>query len=270
VSLQANIKASRIPPLNQRTIKGAIGGAIQYIQDEKIVISRTTLTKLQYAGRWPAEYLSYHTSENRQNLYRSPDKFFRVMHASPKKYKKKFIFRPIADEVTDVKRATLDAMDIIEKKTREYIAATNTPKHPGGKPRPSESTGLYASQFKVRIDGKLIRSFAELDEIDADSVVSIYNSLPYAARSEAIAVEYAKTMGIIYFAAKTISKSSLYPNIGVRFRFRKPAEVPDVISFDGRVYNVPTLEIGSRRSVSPELSRPGKKVRSRRRKNRAK
>jgi hypothetical protein len=248
--------------MNDKNNQGTIADIEKWIQSDKIASSRALINRFRSEDKWPEDYLSWVGKDNRNNLYRDSEKFFRVMAALPHLWPKTFTFRPLTSDVEQLKEATISAIEIIHKKLVDYIDAPNTPKHPGGKPRPPESTGLYKRLLKVRLDGVLIKSLADLDNADQDSVVSIYNPVWYAARSEAIAVEYAKTQGIIYFAAQTISR--VYPKLGVRFRFRIPSEVPDVIPGASGIYNVPMLEIGSLNKISPELSKPGKKVRSRR------
>ena len=91
-----------VQPLNIRTIKSAVEGSRQYVQDEKIQIARRTITRFQYADRWPDDYNSFVTSEKSGNLYKDPSKFFRVMHYKPQWYARKFIFRPRAKSPVSV------------------------------------------------------------------------------------------------------------------------------------------------------------------------
>jgi hypothetical protein len=250
--LQGNVK-----PLNMRTAQAAVLGAAQYVQDRKIEISRVTITNQQYAGRWPDEYNSFVSSETRNNQYKDPDKFFRVMHYKPQWYARKFIFRPV-NEAVRIKEAVQYALAIIDQKTAEYIAAPNVT----GKP--SVTTGAYGASFKLMNNYTLLRGLGDLDNIDARAQIQIANVAPYASTIERNALYYAKTIGVIYYAAQMVMKK--YPEIGVRFTFPKAATIPGALA----KYQTPMLTIGSRAVVIDKLTRPGKNLRRRLRLKRSK
>jgi hypothetical protein len=56
--------------LTDKNIRGTIDDIQKFIQNDKIASSRFLIRKFQGQGEWPDEYLSYVTSENRNNLYR--------------------------------------------------------------------------------------------------------------------------------------------------------------------------------------------------------
>lgn len=232
-----------VQPLNQRTIRAATKGATQYVQDEKIQISRRTITKFQYGNRWPDEYNSYVTSERRNNQYKDPNVFFRVMHKKPEWYARKFIFRPIIDTGAVIREAVLYANKIIHQQSRLYGVIT----------------GYYGSSFQIVVDGRLMQSLSQLDELDGNSVVSFRNVAAYGATVESNALNIARIGGVLYYAAQMIGKK--YPQLGVRFVFTPSQYVRGA----DHKYQVPTLTIGSRDNVIDKLTRPGKNRRRRRR-----
>jgi hypothetical protein len=236
-----------VDPLNIRTIKASIKGAAQYVQDEKITISRTTITKQQYAGNWPDEYNSFIGSETRRNLYTDPDKFFRVMHSKPQWYSRKFIFRPIRDTAKEIREATIEANRIVHEQSQKY----------------GVKSGHYGSSFVIMVDRKPITSINQIDSLTGESTVSIVNTAAYASRAEVNALYYSKIGGIIYYAAQVIQRK--YKALGVRYVYSKPAFVPGANS----IYDVPTLTIGPRSKVIDKLSKPGKALRRRRRSRRS-
>lgn len=216
-------------------------GAAQYVQDEKIQISRRTITAAQYRGSWPDEYNSFVTSETRNNQYKDPGKFFATMKRHPEWYSRKFIFRPLYDTSDIIKEASLYANRIIHQQSRTY----------------GVRSGFYGSSFEMRINGALANSMAQLDNMDGDSVVTFLNTAAYAATVESNALNIAKIGGVLFYAAKMVGKK--YPQLGVRFVFT-PAQY---VQGAEHKYSVPTLSIGPRTRVVDKLTRPGKNRRRR-------
>lgn len=230
--------ATKSLPLNQRTIAASVWGARQYVQDEKIQISRRTITKFQYQGRWADEYSSFVTSETKRNLYKDPDKFFRVMHSKPEWYAKKFIYRqPDRSVGKYIKAATLAANKLIYDQLRVYIAAPNV------SGTPNISTGAYLTNMLISLNGAPIRSVAQLDSLDSDSVVDITNWSEYAGRAESVSFHYAKVGGIFYYAARMVRKK--YPMLNFRFTFVRTATGAR-----------PRLVIGTKQTVNAKLQKP--------------
>ena len=236
-----------IQPLNIRTVKTAVKGATRYVQDEKIQISRRTITRFQYGDRWPDDYNSFVTSETRNNQYKDPDKFFVTMHRHPEWYARKFIFRPLFDTGKVIKEATLYANRIIQKQSQAYGVLT----------------GFYGSSFDILVNRVKMTSLAQLDELNGDSVVTFLNTAPYASTVESNALNIAKIGGVLFYAAQLVRKK--YPQLGVRFVFAQAQYVQGA----NHIYQVPTLSIGSRANVIDKLSRPGKNRRRRSRLRRA-
>ncbi len=230
-----------VQPLNIRTIKSAVVGATQYVQDEKIQISRRTITKFQYGDKWPDEYNSFVTSETRNNLYKDPNKFFSTMKRHPEWYARKFIFRPLYDTSKVIKDAVIYANSIIHQQSRAY----------------GTDTGYYGSSFKILNNGIPLSSLKGLDDLNGDSIVTFLNTAPYAATVESNALNIAKIGGVLYYAAQMVQKK--YPQLGVRFVFSKSQYIQGA----NHIYQVPTLSIGSRERVIDKLSRPGKNQRRR-------
>ena len=238
-----------VQPLNIRTIQSATKGAAQYVQDEKIQISRRTITKFQYSDRWPEDYVSYIGRVSQQNRYDDPDTFFRVMHNKPEMYSKDFIFEPIRDTTGQLAEATRLANSIVDQKAAEYVRQPD-----------SVVTGHYQSRFTFRLDGELIKSYDQFDNADSDSRVYIYNTAIYAGTIEKNALYYTKIGGVLFYAANLIRKA--YPDLGVSFTYWKASRVPGTYT---NVYDVPMLVIGSKGVVTPEIKRPGRNHRSTRR-----
>jgi hypothetical protein len=243
-----------VQPLNIRTIKSAVKGSAQFVQDEKIRISRVSITKFQYQGRWPDEYLSYVGRIGSQSRFKDPDNFFRAMHHKPNLYAKDFIFQPVRDIGGQLAEATRLVNSIVDKQARMYV---NQPD--------SVVTGHYQSRFQFRLDGSLIRNYSQFDNADNDSRVYIYNTALYAGTIEKNALFYTKIGGVLFHAAKVISKA--YPDLGVSFRYWKAGRVPGTTSN----YDVPMITLGSKTNVTDDIKRPGTNHRrtSRRRNRRA-
>jgi len=237
-----------VQPLNIRTIKSAVEGSRQYVQDEKIQIARRTITRFQYADRWPDDYNSFVTSEKSGNLYKDPSKFFRVMHYKPQWYARKFIFRPRAKSSSLIRQATLEAYSIIINQTRQIPSIT----------------GLYGSSFKVMLDGKLLSNIRQLDSLNDDSITKIVNTAPYAGAMEKNKLYFSSLGGVIYYAAQTIKRK--YPQLGVRFVYERASAIQGT----NHKYDVPVLSIGTRTSIIDKISKPGKNHRRRDRIRRSK
>lgn len=241
-----------VQPLNIRTIKSAVSGARQYVQDEKIQISRRTITRAQYGERWPDEYNSWVTSETKRNLYKDHERFFRVMYSKPELYARKFIFRPIDDShIKLIKSATIDAHRIIIQQLQKFIAAPN---YSGSQ---NKSTGNYARRIKIMLSGRDLQSVSQLDGMSGNDTVTLLDTAEYATRSESNALYHAGVGGIFYFAAKTIRKR--YPQLSIRFTF---------VNYQARVLgqarpagsSFPALTIGTHSTVSPKLQKPRKET----------
>lgn len=227
-----------VQPLNIRTARGAVAGMAQWVQDEKIRISRTTIAKQQYAERWPEDYHSYIKSVKTSNLYKDPDKFFRVMHKSPKLYANRFIFLPIVDATISLKEAVLMANSIIHRQAQLY----------------GRQTGFYRSSFRIALDGVQLRNVAELESLNRDSTVMITNIAAYAGKVEANAVYFDKIGGVLYHAAQKIKRA--FPDLGVIFAYTDAQEVSNLGAYSK--YNAPYILIGSRDVVANSITKPGK------------
>ena len=229
-----------------REFRGALEGAIQFVQDEKIRISRETIKTLQSQGRWPEEYNSYVISERRKNRYKDPDTFFRQMHKNPQFYNRRFIFRPVVDVSLKLKEATAYASAIVARQANLF----------------TKRTGLYLSSFKITVDGSLATD-ESLNTLTDDSVVEIFSNAPYAGYLEAHSFYNPKAGGVLYYAASRVKEK--YRDIGVSFSYRRSAEVD--LAYDK--YMVPVIRMGSRRNVIDTMKKPGYRIRRRAREKRA-
>lgn len=240
-----------VQPLNQRTVHTAIKGARQFVQNEKIQIARRTITREQYRGRWPDEYNAFLTSETSRNQYKDPERFFRVMAAKPDLYARKFIFRPVVDSSALIREATTEAFRIIIQQTQRYIAAPNV------SGSPNLSTGAYASNFQIMVNGTPARNLSQLDSLSREDTTTIVNTSPYASTVEKNALYFAAVDGVIYYAAQMIARR--YPQLGVRFVYQRAHAVPGTHSR----YEVPSLTIGTRDRVIDRIRKPGLRHRRR-------
>ena len=237
-------------PLNIRTVKASFENMRQFVQDTKIEESRVRITKFQYGGRWPDEYNSWVTSETNGNLYKDPDRFFRVMHAKPDLFMRKFIFKPIgAGNGQAIRDAAIYAMRIFRMQTKRYIRAPNV------SGSPNVSTGLYEKQLNLMLNGKLLQSTGQLDALDDNDIVALANVSEYATASERNALYHAKVGGILFFAAQKVKKK--YPQLSVRFTFIRNSN-PIFAGTGGYFSTAPVLQIGTHQSVSPKIQRPRK------------
>jgi hypothetical protein len=230
-----------INPLNIKTVQSAIKGSVQFVQDEKIRISRDNIFRFFAQDRWPADYVSYVGRVSNQTKFKDPNRFFKVMHDKPELYAKDFIFKPVRDISGQLAEATRLANSIVDKQARLYV---NQPD--------SVVTGHYQSRFMFRLDGELIRNYSQFDNADSDSRVQIYNTALYAGTIEKNALYYTKIGGVLFYAANVIRKA--YPDLGVGFRYWDATRIPGTTSN----YAVPMLTLGSKSSVSDVISRPGR------------
>jgi hypothetical protein len=234
----------QIRNLTPSTVKIAATGAAQYVQDEKIRISKDAIKHLQRIGSWPQEYLSYVNKESKATEFTDPNMFFTVMHARPKDWSKRFIFYPLVDASDQIKEATLMAFRLTIDQARNF----------------KSRSGLYGSSFIINLDGAMLSDVSQLDNLNARSRIQILNRAPYAGALEANAVNVAKFGGVLYFAAKKVQKA--FPRLGVSFSYFTPTSVRGAV----HKYNVPVIEIGNKGVVRNKLKRPvGKATRDRRR-----
>lgn len=233
----------KIEPFNVQTVIGSVTRVAQWVQDEKIQIARRTITREQYRETWPDEYNSYIKKVATANLYKDPERFFRVMHNSPKLYASRFIFLPIRDTSKYLKEATLAANSIILRQAKLY----------------GRKTGHYFNSFRVELDNQLMTNTAQLDSLDADSFVVISNIAAYASTVERNAVYYSQIGGVLYYAAKRINR--MFPQLGVVFAYMNAEDARSIGSYSK--YPVPYIAFGSRASVADSITRPGRRYRSR-------
>jgi hypothetical protein len=229
-----------VNPLNLKTVKLATLGAKQYVQSEKIRVSKNGIFQFYTQSRWPSEYLSYVGRVSNQTKFKDPNRFFKAMEDRPDLYAKDFIFQPVRDISGQLAEATRLVNSIVDKQARLYV---NQPD--------SVVTGHYQSRFAFRLDGELIRNYSQFDNADNDSRVYIYNTALYAGTIEKNAVYYTKIGGVLYHAANVIRKA--YPDLGVSFRYWKAARVPGTTSN----YDVPMITLGSKTGVTDDIKRPG-------------
>lgn len=238
-------------PFNIRTVKASILGTQQFVQDEKIKIARTTITKFQYAGSWPDEYYSYLTSELRGNQFKEPKRFYDLMHKRPQYYAKRFIFRPQGTNGARIAEAARYAFGLMLSHVRYF-------KNP---------TGFYAQSFRILIDGKYAAvdslQTTSREQLTGDSVVRIYNVAPYASALESHFLNVLNIGGLMYYAAQMTRRK--FGDVGVRFDFRQSQNLPGTIS----KYMLPVLSLGSRDNVVDKMTKPGKNFRRRQRQARA-
>jgi hypothetical protein len=239
-----------LKPLNIRNVRAGALAARQYVNDEKITITRTTIAKLQYGDRWTEEYISYVGTVSRQNEYKDHERFFRVMKAKPEWVNRKWTFFPSVEQDSALLReALLYAWDIIYKQSLYH-----------------QDSGRYGKSFRffartagaATVERELI---SQLPDADAGTVYEIVNPLAYASRLETVALYYHRMQGIMFYAAQLTRKK--YKDLSVAFNF-VPSSLYGV-SHTPRSYNLPRLQIGRREDLAPRLKRPGSQHNRRRR-----
>lgn len=211
--------------------------AAQWVQDNKIAISKGTIRGAQSLGEWPKEYLSYHTSVNKRNLYKDHNKFFRVMKSKPQLFRKKFIFLNPVDASSSLPEAAKLAYRLIQQQASMFY-----------------DTGAYGRAFRMELNGELVSNLSAFDTLDAASIISFTNIVPYASTLDARALYVNKVGGIMFYAAKKVEKA--FPEVGVLFTF---------VQGDYHKYALPYLALGSRGNLQTGITRPGKNLRGRRR-----
>lgn len=237
-------------PLNIVTVKAATKGAQQYVQDEKIRISRVTITKFQYGDRWPDEdYLSYVGTLSKKNEYKDPERFFWYMHKSPQLYARRFTFLPESDvDERFMREAILYAWNIIYQKSLYFRV-----------------TGRYEDAFRfIARKGATTTKTTQISKLpDAPPGTSyeIINTIAYASRLETLALYGFQQQGIMWYAAKKTQKK--YPTLTVSFDFARPENYG--VSHLPNDYMIPRIRIGRRQDVSPKMKRPGNRYNRRRR-----
>lgn len=240
---------------NRQAVKRIVSGVTSHIQEEKVYgASIPNIQKLQRAELFPEEYVAYHTSTNKKNLFAEPDKFFSWMLKSNKLWNRKFIF--IAGEE-----------DLSERIREAALFAVRTARQQYGKYGVNR-TGFLANQLHTMLDGNVIRDpVAGIRAINSDSIFSVVNTAAYAATSEVNALYINKMGGLMLYTARQVQNR--YPDLGVMFMYNRADEILKaglrITDSKGKpyLYDTPVLHIGSIANVSGPWSQPGHRRRGR-------
>jgi hypothetical protein len=237
--------------LTKRTVNKLANNIKTQIQRYKVAASIRTLPKLNKTKDFPAvdEYTAYVTSTNTKNRYEDVSKFWKVMWKAPKYWDKKFIYLSAGNVKARMVEAVDMAIDLAESQTRAY-------------PQPDKkgvmhTTGHLFDSIRTFIN----RSESQTPVTDIrrsrDPVVfQMANIADYGSTAEAYAT-YSALNGLLFFAATKVQTK--FPDLGVVFAYAGGAD------YNGSIWDVPVLTIGPADIVSGKWSRPGARIRRRRR-----
>lgn len=223
----------------------------QFIQDEKIRLSRHRIRQFQGRGRWPEEYQSWVGKIADRNLFEDPERFFAVMASRPDLYTRRFTFRRGFDQaIKDLLDAAAMAYATLRSQAYKY----------------GVKTGQYKDSFVMLTrrgaSRRLLTNLSQLEDATADTVLEIYNPLEYASTVERNAVHHARIGGVFYFTGQKVKRR--FPGLAVNFRYTTGDEFGGVSHY----YQVPVLSIGTRGNVTDQLQRPTRRRRRSRRRRR--
>jgi hypothetical protein len=232
-----------------------------YIQAQKVDISREVVGAYQLAELFPEEYVAYHTSKNRRNLYADPERFYGWMLKSPKLWSRNFIFVGGEEEAST---RIYEAVNFAWSLARQKYAAYGVNK-----------TGFLRDRLMLGFEGALRNNPSSTkDEVTSDSIYEVMNITAYAAAAEVHAKYVLKQQGILYYVA--LQTANRFPDVGVRFVYNLYSEVRGRYGREVRdkrkvrKYDTPTIRIGSPQNVSGPHSQPGTNLRRRARSDRLK
>jgi len=236
-------------------------GITSHVQAYKVETSQYVVRTRQLVNAFPEDYVAYHTSKNRKNLYPDPDKFYAWMLKSNKLWKSKFIFVGGEEEVsTRMFEAVSFAWNLAAQKYAVYGL---------------KRTGFLASRLMLGFEGAIRNHpINTKDEVTSDSIYEVMNITAYAAQAEVHARYALKQQGILYYVA--LKTAARFPDVGVRFLYNTVNEVRGRYGRDvrdkrkPRMYDTPTIRIGSPENVRGAHSIPGTNMKRRARADRVK
>lgn len=239
---------------NKKAVKQITEGMTRHIQSGKVEISQEVVGFNILAELFPEEYVAYHTSTNKRNLYPDPQKFYAVMPNIGKLWAKKFIFVGGEDDLSErIKEAALFAVRTARTQYARYGV---------------RQTGFLQNQLHTMLDGKVISNPAvAFRNITSDSIFSVLNTAAYAATSEVNAIYYHKIGGLMIYVARKVQQK--YPDLGVLFMYNRADAVKAaglrIYDKTGKQWNydTPVLHIGSIDNVYGKWSQPGTRRRDR-------
>lgn len=224
-------------PLSAKNVIETSVNLTRFVQNAKIDLSRTAITKFQYGNRWPDEYLSFvGRGNNTQSGTDNPEAFFGRMSRRPDLYKLPFRFLPIIPLNYElIREAALFARSIVEQQAK-----------------PFRDTGAYQAAMR----------YVGFDDPQG-TFYEIYNPIIYGGALEAIATHYGRRQGILYYAAQRTKRK--YPDVAVNFGYVSASEagLP-------HKYDYPSLTIADRTQLIDNIVRPGRRLKKRKRSRAAK
>ena len=239
---------------NQKGIEAAVDDIRNFVQANKVDFSRRTINKLIQNGQFSEEYRSYVGTITDRNAFDDPDKFYRVMLATPKAFNRPFTFYSTGFFNRErLLEAVLFAIRTIDVQTSRFIGATRA-----GLPL----SGAYrAGHVITKLEDNVRTLLASPDQIlreDGAFIIQLWNAVDYAATVEKNAVYFARIGGIYFFAAEQLKQR--FPDLSIRFTYYQPANIET-----SHTQATPVLTIGDRRFVRDKIRRPGRNHLRRRR-----
>jgi hypothetical protein len=242
-------------PLTRQSVNKIGNNLKTQIQVGKVNASKGILYGLQNgrAGSepWPptADFTAYVTSTSAKNRYPDLNNFWKRMEKAPKYWKNKFIYVAAEDEELRIQEAAAMAIDLVQKQTRAY-------------PQPDKNgqmhtTGHLYNSIKTYVNRVETSSpLLAIGRAPEPPVFQIVNIAEYGSTAEAYAY-YSALKGIIFYAANKVQKA--YPDLGVVYAYAKAAD------YAPHIYDIPVLSIGPKEYVNGQWSRPGSRIKRRKR-----
>lgn len=240
------------------------------IVEHKESVSRSVISKLRATNRFPVdddEIVAYLGKRGVSQKFNNIEKLFAVARSRPLRYwSPTYRFEPT---VGGTPKMLLEAALFAYKRAADRVNSLR------GKTRANKLRLLFLespSSVPQIID---VGDSANLS-INSASEFWILNLALLASTFEARSVEIWRTGGMVYHAAMETRRQ--YPSINLAYsaarldNLRLPTTVQDsfgVVNGVGRIYAVPAIRMSLKTGrVRPLVRRPGKKIRSRRRRSR--
>jgi hypothetical protein len=237
--------------LTRRSVNKINNSLKTQIQVGKVKVSKLYLRGLQANDDFPPDedITSYVTSVNAKNRYQNINTFWKTMEKAPKFWKSKFIYKAAGDESLRIQEAAAMAISLTEQQTRAY-------------PQPDKNgvmhtTGHLFNSIRTFVNGAEKQTpLVAISRETLPPLFQIVNVADYGSTAEAYAT-YSALKGLIFYAANKVQTK--YPDLGIVFAYAKGPEWGS-----GR-WDVPVLSIGSKQTVSGRWSRPGSRIKRRKR-----
>lgn len=278
------------PKLTVKQVEVMASGMADHIAGEKIAYSKRTIKNLASSGRFPADddyesYLGKRVAASTRNAsgvleaklpervslerisgaqrYKDPKKFFGVMQARPLNYARPWIFRPThVGDYTDL----VNAANMIDQRVMQFYrqqGSINAIARKATRPlllvvRQPDGTVLPA-----------VRNVPDSTQIEPGTELFLVNTSTWAAYAEALSVERYKMNGIMYHAAQVAAMR--YRRVDITYTYSNDKYGPQLNLPYSSKYMRPVIRLALRGTPTGRIkfSKPGRNMRRRKRKSRA-